>query len=192
MCYFCSMSKSPFQIGDQVSMINDTASGVVVEINDNMIVVQSEDGFISNCEAKEIVKKGNLHDFLNNENHDEFLKENLSDRKKVIPKNYSKKNNFIPMEVDLHINQLVNSSKGMSNFEILDLQINFAKRKLEFAIRNNIQKIVFIHGVGEGVLKSELNFLFKKYAIESYDASYQKYGYGATEIYINQNSNVTS
>ena len=54
--------------------------------------------------------------------------------------------------------------------------------------RKQIQKVVFIHGVGEGVLKSELHFLFKKYSIQSYDASYQKYGQGATEVYINQNT----
>lgn len=182
------MSKNLFQIGDEVAMINDTISGVVVEIKNEMIVFQSKDGFAYHCEARDIIKKGNLQDLLNNDNHEEFLKENLSDTKKVIPKKYLKKNKIPPMEVDLHINQLVKNTKGMSNYDILDLQMNTAKRKLEFAISNKIQKVVFIHGVGEGVLKSELHFLFQKHSIRAYDASYQKYGLGATEVYIDQNT----
>jgi len=51
-----------------------------------------------------------------------------------------------------------------------------------------IQKIVFIHGVGEGVLKIELEYLFARYNnVKYYDANYQKYGLGATEVYILQN-----
>ena len=47
---------------------------------------------------------------------------------------------------------------------------------------------VFIHGVGEGVLKLELEYLFSRYDnVKFYDADYQKYGLGATEVYIYQN-----
>lgn len=93
------------------------------------------------------------------------------------------------MEVDLHINQLVKSAKGMTNHEMLNLQMETAKRQLEFAMRKRIQKIVFIHGVGEGILKEELNFLFGRYEnVKYYDADYQKYGLGATEVYIYLNN----
>ena len=92
------------------------------------------------------------------------------------------------MEVDLHINQLVKNPKGMGNYEILNLQLETAKRQLEFAMSKRIQKVVFIHGVGEGVLKEELRYLFNKYdSVKHYDADYQKYGLGATEVYIYQN-----
>jgi hypothetical protein len=48
--------------------------------------------------------------------------------------------------------------------------------------------VVFIHGVGEGVLKIELEYLFRRYEnVKYYDADYQKYGLGATEVYILQN-----
>lgn len=182
------MPKKKFQIGDKVSVINETISGLIIEIRKNLIVIQSEDGFSYNCDASDLIHQGNLDDLLNHDNHDEFLKENISSKRKVPPKKQSKKNKTPPMEVDLHINQLVNNSKGMSNFDMLDLQINTAKRNLEFAISNKIQKIVFIHGVGAGVLKSELHFLFKKYPVNSYEAAYQRYGEGATEVYIYQNS----
>ena len=93
------------------------------------------------------------------------------------------------MEVDLHINQLIDSTRGMDNFDILTIQLDTAKHKLEFAIRNRIRRVVFIHGVGEGVLKTELEYLFNKYHVDFYDAPYQKYGLGATEVYIFQNKN---
>ena len=76
----------------------------------------------------------------------------------------------------------------MDNFEMLSLQLETAKRKIEYAISKRISKIIFIHGVGEGVLKSELHYLFGRYPVRFYDASYKKYGLGATEVYIYQNS----
>ncbi len=92
------------------------------------------------------------------------------------------------MEVDLHIGKLVRKSGGMSNYEILNIQMDTAKRQLNFAISKRIQKVVFIHGVGEGVLRAELESLFSRYEnLKWYDADYQKYGLGATEVYIFQN-----
>jgi dsDNA-specific endonuclease/ATPase MutS2 len=77
----------------------------------------------------------------------------------------------------------------MTNFEMLNLQLDTAKRQLDFALRKRIQKVVFIHGVGEGILKEELYYLFKRYEnAKFYDADYQKYGMGATEVYFFQNS----
>ena len=93
------------------------------------------------------------------------------------------------MEVDLHIHQLVQSTKGLTNYDMLTLQLETARRQLEFAINKRIQKVVFIHGVGEGVLRTELEYLFGRYEnVKFYDANYQKYGVGATEVYILQNS----
>jgi hypothetical protein len=75
----------------------------------------------------------------------------------------------------------------MQNHEMLNLQLETAKWHLEAAIKQRIQRIIFIHGVGEGVLKIELEYLFNRYdGIKYYDANYQKYGQGATEVYILQ------
>jgi dsDNA-specific endonuclease/ATPase MutS2 len=78
--------------------------------------------------------------------------------------------------------------KAIGKFEMLNLQLDTAKRQLDFAISKRIQKIVFIHGVGEGVLKEELGYMLRKYDnVKFYDADYQKYGLGATEVYVFQN-----
>ena len=76
----------------------------------------------------------------------------------------------------------------MSNYDILTIQTETAKKHIDFAIRNRIPKIVLIHGVGDGVLKSEINFMLGRYdGVTFQDANYQKYGLGATEVYFKQN-----
>jgi dsDNA-specific endonuclease/ATPase MutS2 len=66
--------------------------------------------------------------------------------------------------------------------------LDTAKQQLDFAIRKGIQKIVLVHGVGEGVLKADLYSMLRRYDnIKFYDADNIKYGQGATEIYIFQN-----
>ena len=91
------------------------------------------------------------------------------------------------MEVDLHIEKLVPDLRGMSAYDILDHQLDVARGQLEFALRKRIQRIVFIHGVGEGVLKAELHTLIRRYeGLRARDADYRTYGMGATEVYIPQ------
>jgi len=75
----------------------------------------------------------------------------------------------------------------MSNFEKLSLQLKVARKELETAIAKKHPKIIFIHGRGAGVLKSELKSLFDTYNVDFQDASYIEYGQGATEVIIYQN-----
>ena len=175
-----------FQIGDRVEVLDEKLSGEVVAVSNSEITIESEDGFMMKYAPNELVKisESNTIRVTNFEVAQiKAEKENTKRKNKQIVK--SKERNAPKMEVDLHINQLVKSPKGMSNHEILNLQMETAKRQLEFAMRKRIQKVVFIHGVGEGVLKEELNFLFGRYDnLKYYDADYQKYGIGATEIYI--------
>ena len=54
---------------------------------------------------------------------------------------------------------------------------------MDQAILNRLQKVIFIHGVGEGVLKSAIREELKKFPkVKFNDAPYEKYGYGATEV----------
>lgn len=88
-------------------------------------------------------------------------------------------------EVDLHIEKLIENTKGMSNGEMLNLQIKKFQKELDSAISNNYRKIIFIHGVGNGRLKSELRTILKGYPeLLALDGSHKKYGYGATEVVI--------
>ncbi|HPE78300.1 MAG TPA: DUF2027 domain-containing protein [Draconibacterium sp.] len=88
------------------------------------------------------------------------------------------------VEVDLHINELLDNSNGLSNSEILAIQIEKVESEMKVAIQSGVRKIVFIHGIGQGVLKQEvINVLkskFRKYYFQ--DASFKEYGYGATMV----------
>lgn len=174
--------------GDKVSVLDDAIDGVVVDVNGNEVTIETTDGFNLTFKSSELIKIGN-----NSDMNFSFNKSQIISEKEVVKPNYinkekkSKKEMPVP-EFDLHIEKLVKNHKSMSNYDILTIQTETAKRHIEFAIRNRIPKIVFIHGVGEGILKSELDFMLGRYDNISYqDANFQKYGSGATEVYFKQN-----
>lgn len=181
-----------FKINDKVSVLDDAIDGVVVSIKNDLVTIETTDGFMMTYFVNELIKN------LNSSDLDKFIKTNASPVKSIDVN--PKKNHAAPKfktenqergipEFDLHIEKLVKSKGGMSNYDILNLQSETAKRHIEFAIRNRIPKIVFIHGVGEGVLKAELDFMLGRYEnITFQDANYQKYGLGATEVYFKQNT----
>ncbi len=86
------------------------------------------------------------------------------------------------VEIDLHIHQLIDDTRGLSNTDMLKLQFDTFRKEMDKAIATGVKKIVFIHGVGDGVLKNELRReLQRKYAKYPYqDASFREYGFGAT------------
>ena len=182
-----------FKVGDTVLVLDEVMSGIVKKIVGNTVSVETTDGFLLEFESEELVKKTATNTLKNelfsHSNAADAIKEKELSVKRKQQKVRAKDRYEPTMEVDLHINQLTQSSRGMSNHEMLTLQLDTAKRQLEFAISKRIQKIVFIHGVGEGILKVELEYLFGRYNnVKFYDANYQKYGVGATEVYIYQNT----
>ena len=90
------------------------------------------------------------------------------------------------LEVDLHINKLIDSVTGFSNADILNFQMDKFHEVLQENQSNKGKKIVFIHGIGNGTLKQKvLNELKRKYKKHSsQDASFKEYGYGATMVTI--------
>jgi hypothetical protein len=107
-----------------------------------------------------------------------------SAEKKVMLQSPKKENTV--EEIDLHIEALVDDHRNMSNGEIIETQLNRFEAALQTAIISKVQKIVFIHGVGNGKLKQEIiNKLNRKYPDFQYqDASFKEYGFGATMVYI--------
>ena len=177
-----------FLVGKKVAVLDDILKGVIVSVDNQIIGVKDNDGMVYQYNQKELVlieedqyqlsKFSDINNALLNEKLEETSSKTSS---------FKKEKNEVILEVDLHINQLIKSTKGMDNFDMLTLQLNTAKNRIEYAISKRISKVVFIHGVGEGVLKSELHYLFGRYHVRFYDASYKKYGLGATEVYVYQN-----
>lgn len=181
-----------FNKGDKVSVLDEAINGVVVSVKEKQVTIETEDGFMMTFFVNELIKindSSNLMDSIRRINVDEVAKEKEIPKPRRFVKERKDKHEISAPEFDLHIEKLVPNKRGMSNYDILTLQSETAKRHIEFAIKNRIPKIVFIHGVGEGILKSELDFLLGRYEnIAFQDANYQKYGLGATEVFIKQNS----
>ena len=88
------------------------------------------------------------------------------------------------VEIDLHIGELLDDTRGMSNSEILNYQLDKFREVMEQYKKKREQRIVFIHGKGDGVLrKALLDELKRKYPdCRHQDASFQEYGFGATMV----------
>ncbi len=90
------------------------------------------------------------------------------------------------LEVDLHIDSLLDNTRGMSTADILNYQVDEFRRVMDANLKNHGKKIVFIHGKGEGVLRQaltkELNYKYKGHQVQ--DASFKEYGFGATQVTI--------
>ena len=90
------------------------------------------------------------------------------------------------MEVDLHIHELLDDTTNMTNGEMLEYQLGVFRKTLDEYKDRKGQKIVFIHGKGEGVLRNailkELKSKYRDYPYQ--DASFREYGFGATMVTI--------
>lgn len=88
--------------------------------------------------------------------------------------------------VDLHADALLDNTDGMGPADILNYQLKKFHEALDQYAGKKGQRIVFIHGKGAGVLRraliNELTYRYKKYTYQ--DASFQEYGYGATQVTI--------
>ncbi|MDR0560491.1 MAG: DUF2027 domain-containing protein [Prevotellaceae bacterium] len=90
-------------------------------------------------------------------------------------------------EIDLHIEELIENTKLLSNGEMLEIQIDHFCKSLERGLCSKIKQMIFIHGVGNGKLKHEIRRLLDtRYAgkVRYQDASFKEYGYGATLVII--------
>lgn len=114
-----------------------------------------------------------------------LLQKTVPDQAKVPKKHQPKVKNDI-VEVDLHIHELLDDTNGMSNSEMLNYQLDVFHKTLNEYKNKKGQRIVFIHGKGDGVLRrailDELKRKYKNYS--SQDASFREYGFGATMVTI--------
>jgi len=110
------------------------------------------------------------------------------DKPEAVPVSHRRKVtlNAAVIEIDLHINELVDSTTGLSNADMLQLQMEKFHAVIDENKNKKGQKIVFIHGKGEGVLRNEilkqLKTRYKSFYFQ--DASFREYGFGATMVEI--------
>ena len=116
------------------------------------------------------------------------LKEQMYKDEKIIAHEGKKKREKDDgtLVIDLHADELLETTAGMNAADILHYQLDVFKKTMDENKKKKGQKIVFIHGKGEGVLRHalvhELNYRYKSCTYQ--DASFQEYGYGATQVTI--------
>lgn len=177
------------EIGNKVAVIDADIKGFVTKIVNDEVFVKDDNGMEYRFFKNELVHikadQSELSKFSDINNP--MLRSKLYQQKKKKKSSFVKDKNEIVMEVDLHAEKILKSTKGMDNYDILSKQLSVAKQKIEYCVSKKISKLVLIHGVGDGVLKTELSYLLNNYPVKYYDASFQKYGQGATEVYMYQN-----
>ena len=165
-----------FSKGDAVAFLNETGGGVVIEYTkQNKVKLLNDDGFVVESYEKDLVQQTKQQTYNNH------LKNSTKDKQ---PKTLqSAQSDSKTITIDLHIESLTETTLGMDNQDILRLQISRFKQTMERGFEKKIRSIVFIHGVGEGVLKSEILLRLKQYEDISWHAApMKKYGSGATKV----------
>lgn len=161
-----------FKAGEKVKIIDENQEAIVIRVYKNRITVLNEFGFEETYNASELIPVQDLPigEFIN-------ATEEIPNRKNILQNTVELK------EIDLHIGQLVDYPSGLSNFEMLQIQLNKVKDEIELARREKRNRLIFIHGHGSGKLREEIHKLLKSQPkLEFYDASFRKYKLGATEV----------
>lgn len=129
-------------------------------------------------------------------NESEALKQQLSskyridsgrNKKQEKPNPADNPRKLLPLiEIDLHIHELTDTLAGLKPKDMLDMQLAKVRETMNKHKLRIGQKIVFIHGKGDGVLRKEVISLIKKEFPKAtiQDASFQEYGFGASLITI--------
>lgn len=88
------------------------------------------------------------------------------------------------VEVDLHAEVLLDSTRGLTPTDILMMQIKAFHDTMRQYAKDKGRRIVFIHGKGEGVLRATLLKELKNHYrhCTHQDASFREYGFGATMV----------
>lgn len=192
------MAARIFTTGDRVSFLNEVGGGVVLRpLSHNRALVRTDEGFELEYPMAALVPRseGPSHLVYGVSDHQADMvaaNDRMEERRKrgqqrsaPVPKAGKRADRAEEgvMEVDLHLHELVDNERGMSDGEKLQYQLSYFERMLTTAIRERKRRLVVIHGVGEGVLREEVRKVLQYYEhLRFDDADPQRYGYGATTV----------
>ncbi|KAF0130655.1 MAG: hypothetical protein FD155_1465 [Bacteroidetes bacterium] len=89
--------------------------------------------------------------------------------------------------VDLHIGELLDNIAGLSSHDMYKIQLDYFHKTLNSAILNEYDKVTYIHGVGNGVLKNAIIKALENFeGVNNRMASMSKFGVGAIDVMIKE------
>jgi len=159
--------KAPLKIGDTVAVLDDNIKGLVIAVKKNNITIEDQDGFDRIYLENELIRYDQQLDL----DQSKIKKQPYFTKKPKLKKTFSD-------VIDLH-------STATNTDQILAQQLQTFHTHLNTAIRNHKSKIIFIHGVGEGILRKKIETFLNKKQLTFSEAPYHKYGQGAIEIFLN-------
>lgn len=189
------MAAKGIAVGDEVLLVNEAGGGIVLEVLGLRVRVRTRDGFELEYPLKAVVKKDPALRHTVSDHHAQLVAANdrLQERiqrdkgrganERNGGKAAGKREDPQVMEVDLHLQELIDDERHLTDGEKLRFQLDYFERMLNTAIRERKRKLIVIHGVGEGVLREEVRKMLQFYeGCRFDDADPRRYGYGATAI----------
>lgn len=179
-------------IGNKVKFINEALTGVITKIiSTTEVEIEDNYGFLQIVKLSEIVEI-NSNETISYAIDEKDISATILPKQKQVASSFLdryKKNSKFKygkiIEVDLHLEELVEFPTRLEDWQKLHTQINHVKKCIAAAQQEKISRIIFIHGKGTGVLKTELrNLLSNHYQLNYADANYSEYDTGATEVYL--------
>lgn len=175
-----------FKVGDKVCVIDSNLFGDVLSVTKNEVKIKTPDGFTEIHKTENLIKlEDNIFKnlFLDLKQKEKIIAEKSEQTKQVHNLKLKAVFNEV-IEVDLHVEKLIKNPNKIKKKNILSFQLNAARNFLNRAKEIGIKKIIFIHGVGEGILKNELENLLINHSQDLlyYPADFSNYGNGATEV----------
>ena len=192
------------KVGDRVKFLNDIGVGVIIKVGESTAIVEDESGFDNEYDLAELLpvvgeEEGEKRYGNNLPDMNEILARDISEEKQkklqqafdikyanARATNQKRRGEFI--EVDLHFHELVEDMSGLKDRTKLDIQLNHFERMMRIAAEQRIRQVIFIHGVGQGVLRHQIRSRLEMYYPECSvrDANPREYGSGATEVLLGQ------
>ena len=196
------------KIGSEVKFLNDVGGGIVLEIfSDGTASVQREDGFDMKYNLTELMLVSDSiteqEEEYNNKLPDlaKIIAQDVNEeRQKLIQKDFEIKYANVRatnqqrrgehMVIDLHIHELIDDQSGLQDRTKLDIQLNHFERMMRIAGEQRVKRVIFIHGVGQGVLRNQIRTRLDSYYPDCTvrDGNPREYGAGATEVILGQSS----
>ena len=150
------------KIGDKIKFLKSNDFGTIVNIiSERKIQVEDSSLFLTVVNVKDVVKFDDHTDTVQAYGDVMFSKES---KENTSVKKMSRQN-LNEVKIDLHIENLSNDFLAMTNFEIVQIQLKKCEDALIKAINSNAQKLIIVHGIGEGVLKKEVHNLLSRFEL---------------------------
>ena len=170
------------RIGDEIKFLDSEGGGKVISILGNSYIILTNEGFEEKHSINTIIK---VDDELEKSLKSTYIPDGFRKLTSRVEKNsIFKSKTQLVWEIDIHIENLLDNFYHMSNYEIVNYQLDKCENIIHKALKANVHKLVIIHGKGQGVLRKEVHNLLYSFRLDFKDSDYIRYSGGATDVFL--------